>query len=67
MGVDCLRPHSKLVTGIEAELGFKILPGEDKGVKEWLFLTVGMEKEPKNETKECSGNVQGESLGKGEF
>lgn len=59
----CLRPHSKLVTGI-GELGFTILPGKDKRVKEWLFLAVGMEKEPKNETKEWSGNVKGESQGK---
>lgn len=56
----CLRPHSELVTGI-GELGFRILPGKDKRVKEWLFLAVGMEKEPKNETKEWSGNVKGES------
>lgn len=32
-----------------------------------MVITVGMEKEPKNETKERSGNVKGESLGKGEF
>lgn len=57
-----LRPHSELVTRTEEELRYRILPGKDQGVKkEWLFLMVGTEKEPKNETKEWSGSGKGES------
>lgn len=56
-----LRPHSELVTRMEGGLRYRILPGKDKRVKEWLFLMVGMEKEPKNETEEWSESGKGES------
>lgn len=39
-----LRPHSELVTGIQGELSFQVLPGEDKRVKMWLFLMIRMVK-----------------------
>lgn len=56
----CLRPHSELVTGIQGELSFWILPGENKRVKKWLFLMIRMVKEPKNEAKQWSENDKGE-------
>lgn len=56
----CLRPQSELVTGIQGELSFRILPGEDKRVKKWLFLMERMMKEPKNEAKQRSKNDKGE-------
>lgn len=51
-----LRPRSELVTRMETALGYRILPGE-----ECLLLAVGMENEPKKETKERSENGKGES------
>lgn len=44
------------MTGIQGELSFRILPGEDKRVKKWLFLMKRMMKEPKNEAKQRSKN-----------